>query len=50
MLARIDAVTTEAVHEVARELYDADRWSAVCIGPSPDPFRAVTSGFAWEGP
>jgi predicted Zn-dependent peptidase len=48
MLARIDAVTADDVREVARDFYDSDRWSTVCIGPAPEAFRAVTGGFEWR--
>jgi predicted Zn-dependent peptidase len=48
MLARIDAVTVDDVREVARDFYDSDRWSTVCIGPGPEAFRAVTGGFEWH--
>jgi predicted Zn-dependent peptidase len=47
MLARIDAVSADDVREVARDFYDTDRWSTVCIGPDPKAFRAVTGGFEW---
>ena len=48
VLERIDAVTHDDVMEAVRRYYDPKRWSTVCIGPRPEPFRAVTKGFAWE--
>jgi len=50
MLARIDAVTPEEVNAVAAEIYDPGKWSAACIGPDPEPFRAATGGFRWREP
>jgi predicted Zn-dependent peptidase len=48
VLARIDAVTHDDVMTAVRRYYDAQKWSTVCIGPRPEPFRAVTEGFLWE--
>lgn len=42
MLERIEAVTAEDVVELARELYDPQRFSAACIGRDEDRFRAAT--------
>ena len=25
-----------------------ETWSTACIGPHPEPFRAVAQDFAWE--
>jgi predicted Zn-dependent peptidase len=48
VLARIDAVDHDAVMEAVRRYYDVATWSTACIGPQPEPFRAVTDGFDWE--
>lgn len=48
VLERIDAVTDDDVAAAIRRYYDPGKWSAACIGPHPEPFRAVTDGFAWE--
>ena len=48
VLQRIDAVTRDDVVAAVRRYYDPKKWSTVCIGPRPEPFRAVTDGFAWE--
>jgi predicted Zn-dependent peptidase len=48
VLARIDAVTHDDVMAAVRRYYDPKKWSTVCIGPRPEPFRAVTDGFDWE--
>ncbi len=48
VLARIDAVTRDDVMAAVRRYYDPKKWSTVCIGPRPEPFRAVTEGFTWE--
>ena len=48
VLERIDAVTRDDAVAAARRYYDPKKWSTVCIGPRPEPFRAVTDGFAWE--
>jgi len=48
VLQRIDAVTHDDVMAAVRRYYDPKKWSTVCIGPRPEPFRAVTKGFAWE--
>ena len=41
ILARIDAVTLEDVHALARELFDPTRMSAAGVGASEDVFRAA---------
>jgi predicted Zn-dependent peptidase len=41
MLARVDAVTSEQVTELARELYSPDALSAAAIAPDEDRFRAA---------
>jgi len=48
VLARIDAVDHDDVMAAVRRYYDPTTWSTACIGPEPEPFRAVTKGFAWE--
>jgi len=48
VLERIDAVDRDAVAAAVRRYYDPDTWSTACIGPRPEPFRAVTQGFSWE--
>lgn len=48
MLARIEAVTTADVHEVAATFYDPRRWSLACIGPEAAPFREIATGFDWQ--
>jgi predicted Zn-dependent peptidase len=48
VLARIDAVTHDDVMAAVRRYYDPQKWSTVCIGPRPGPFRAVTESFEWE--
>ena len=48
VLARIDAVTRDDVMAAVRRYYDPQKWSTVCIGPRPEPFRAVTGDFLWE--
>jgi predicted Zn-dependent peptidase len=48
VLAHIDAVTHDDVVAAVRRYYDPASWSTVCIGPRPEPFRAVTDGFSWE--
>jgi len=48
LLGQIRSVTRKQVAELARELYDLSRWSAVCLGPEPEPFKATVPGFAWE--
>ncbi len=48
VLARIDAVDHDAVIEAVRRYYDPQTWSTACIGPRPEPFRAVTQGFSLE--
>ncbi len=39
MLARIDAVTADDLHEIATELYRPERFSAACIGRDEARFR-----------
>jgi predicted Zn-dependent peptidase len=41
MLARVDAVTTEDLAELAGEFYDPGHLSAACIGPSEERFRGA---------
>ena len=48
VLARIDAVDHDAVIDAVRRYYDPETWSTACIGPRPEPFRAVTQGFFRE--
>jgi predicted Zn-dependent peptidase len=48
VLERVDAVDHDAVIEAVRRYYDPGTWSTACIGPHPEPFEAVTQGFAWE--
>jgi predicted Zn-dependent peptidase len=48
VLARLDAVSSDDVMAAVRRYYEPEKWSTACIGPSPEPFRAVTAGFAWE--
>jgi predicted Zn-dependent peptidase len=48
VLARIDAVTRDDVMAAVSRYYDPAQWSTACIGPRPEPFRAVTAGFDWE--
>lgn len=48
VLERIDAVDRGAVIAAARRYYDPSTWSTACIGPHPEPFRAVVDGFVWE--
>jgi predicted Zn-dependent peptidase len=48
VLARIDAVTHDDVMATVRRYYDPKKWSVVCIGPRPEPFRAAAQGFTWE--
>jgi predicted Zn-dependent peptidase len=48
ILARIDAVDRDAVIAAGRRYYDPETWSTACIGPQPEPFRAVTHDFALE--
>ena len=43
MIARVDAVSSDEVAELARELYDPPRLSAACIGPDEDRFRGAAS-------
>ena len=50
MLAQVDEVDREAVVTLAREFYDVDTWSAVCIGPEPQPFEATVGGYKWWEP
>ena len=48
MLKQIDTVTRKQVVALAEEFYDPSRWSAVCIGPDPEPFKETVGGFSWE--
>ena len=48
VLQRIDAVTHDDVMAAVRRYYDPKKWSTVCIGPQPEPFRAAAEGFTWE--
>jgi predicted Zn-dependent peptidase len=48
VLERIDAVTHDDVMAAVRRYYDPKKWSTVCIGPRPEPFRAAAAGFTWE--
>ena len=48
VLQRIDAVTNDDVMAAVRRYYDPQKWSTVCIGPQPEPFRAAAEGFTWE--
>ena len=48
VLERIDAVDRDAVIAAVRRYYDPETWSTACIGPHPEPFRAVTQDFALE--
>jgi predicted Zn-dependent peptidase len=48
VLERIDAVDHDAVIAAVRRYYDPETWSTACIGPHPEPFRAVTQAFVWE--
>lgn len=48
VLQRIDAVTHDDVMAAVRRYYEPKKWSTVCIGPRPEPFRAATEGFVWE--
>jgi predicted Zn-dependent peptidase len=48
VLERIDAVDRDAVVAAVRRYYDPATWSTACIGPHPEPFRAVAQDFAWE--
>jgi predicted Zn-dependent peptidase len=41
MIARVDAVTSQDVAELADELYDPGQMSAACIGPSEERFRSA---------
>ena len=48
VLERIDAVDHDAVMDAVGRYYDPQTWSTACIGPRPEPFRAVTEGFTLE--
>ena len=50
MLAQIDQVDRDAVVELARRHYDVSGWSAVCIGPEPEPFQATVGDYTWWDP
>jgi predicted Zn-dependent peptidase len=45
MIERLDAVTTEAVDALARELFAPERLSAAAIGPDEPSFRAAMETF-----
>ncbi len=48
VLARLDAVTRDDVTAAVERYYDPKKWSTACIGPRPQPFKAVSGDFAWE--
>jgi len=48
VLQRIDAVDRDDVIAAVRRYYDPETWSTACIGPQPEPFRAVTQEFVLE--
>ena len=48
VLERINAVDRDAVVAAVRRYYDPATWSTACIGPHPEPFRAVAHDFVWE--
>lgn len=48
VIERIDAVTGDDVARAVRRYYDPRKWSATCIGPRAEPFRAAVADFAWE--
>jgi len=50
MLAQVDAVDREAMVALAQEFYDVEMWSAVCIGPTAEPFQATVGGYKWWDP
>jgi predicted Zn-dependent peptidase len=50
MIAQVDAVDCGTVVALAREYYDIDTWSAVCIGPEVGPFRATVGAYTWWDP
>jgi predicted Zn-dependent peptidase len=43
MLARVDAVNTDELGELAAEFYDPSMLSAACIGASEESFRSATA-------
>jgi predicted Zn-dependent peptidase len=43
MLERVERVTVDDVAELATELYDPERLSAACIGPSAECFRSAAA-------
>jgi predicted Zn-dependent peptidase len=48
VLERINAVDRDAVVAAVRRYYDPATWSTACIGPHPEPFRAIARDFVWE--
>jgi predicted Zn-dependent peptidase len=48
MLARVDAVNAEELMELAADLYDADRFSAACVGPDEKRFRSALAPVSAE--
>jgi hypothetical protein len=42
MLERVERVSADDVAELAAELYDSERLSAACIGPTEERFREAT--------
>ena len=48
VLELIDAVSIDDARAAVRRYWDLATWSTACIGPDPEPYRAVTQGFAWE--
>jgi predicted Zn-dependent peptidase len=48
ILQCIDAGTHDDGMAAVRRYYDPDKWSTVCIGPRPQPFRGAAEGFHWE--
>jgi predicted Zn-dependent peptidase len=43
LMARVDAVTLDDLHELAAELWAPDRLSAAGIGPDEEAFRAAVA-------
>ena len=43
MLQRVDQVTADDVAQLAAELYDPERLSAACIGPTEERFREASA-------
>jgi hypothetical protein len=42
MLERVDRVSADDLADLAAELYDPERLSAACIGPSEERFREAS--------